>query len=73
MASIWSQETFTNAYRFLAEAHNGQLFLGTELPYIMHISFVSMEVMEALAQEPERDGNLAVQCPLLHDVIEDKA
>jgi (p)ppGpp synthase/HD superfamily hydrolase len=38
---------------------------------IMHVSFVSMEVMAALAHEPERDGNLAVQCALLHDVVED--
>jgi (p)ppGpp synthase/HD superfamily hydrolase len=56
----------------LAEAHHGQLFPGTELPYIMHVSFVSMEVMAALAQEPTRDGNLAVQYALLRDVIEDK-
>jgi (p)ppGpp synthase/HD superfamily hydrolase len=67
----WSQETYAKAYRFAAEAHNGQLFPGTELPYIMHVSFVSMEVIAALAQEPELDGNLAVQCALLHDVIED--
>ena len=69
----WSQETYTNAYRFAAEAHNGQLFPGTKLPYIMHVSFVGMEVTAALAHEPERDGNLAVQCALLHDVIEDTA
>jgi (p)ppGpp synthase/HD superfamily hydrolase len=37
----------------------------------MHVSFVSMEVMAALLHEPEQDGNLAVQCALLHDVIED--
>ena len=67
----WSQEIYTKAYRFAAEAHNGQLFPGTELPYIMHASFACMEVMAALVHEPERDGNLAVQCALLHDVIED--
>jgi (p)ppGpp synthase/HD superfamily hydrolase len=66
----WSQEVYTSAYRFAAEAHHGQLFPGTKLPYIMHVSFVSMEVLAALAQEPTRDGNLAVQCALLHDVIE---
>ena len=69
----WSQRAYTKAYRFGAEAHHGQLFPGTELPYIMHISFVSMEVMAALANESKRDGNLAVQCALLHDVIEDTA
>ena len=67
----WSQKTYATAFRFAAEAHNGQLYPGTDLPYIMHVSFVGMEVMAALVQEPERDGNLAVQCALLHDVIED--
>lgn len=37
----------------------------------MHVRFVSMEVVAGLAQEPERDGDLAVQCALLDDVIED--
>ena len=71
MPPNWSQETYLKAYRFAAEAHNDQPFPGTELPYIMHVSFVSMEVMAALAHKPEQDGNLAVQCALLHDVIED--
>ncbi|MEJ2750040.1 MAG: bifunctional (p)ppGpp synthetase/guanosine-3',5'-bis(diphosphate) 3'-pyrophosphohydrolase, partial [Anaerolineae bacterium] len=43
----WSQETYAKTYRFAVEAHHGQLFPGTELPYIMHVSFVSMEVMAA--------------------------
>jgi guanosine-3',5'-bis(diphosphate) 3'-pyrophosphohydrolase len=67
----WDKETFTKAYRFAEKAHRGQLFPGTQLPYIMHLSFVCMEVMAALAYDPRRDGNLAVQCALLHDVIED--
>jgi (p)ppGpp synthase/HD superfamily hydrolase len=67
----WSQEVYRNAYRFAAEAHNGQVFPGTDLPYIMHISFVCMEVMASLECEPGRNGNLAIQCALLHDVIED--
>ncbi|MEJ2749737.1 MAG: HD domain-containing protein, partial [Anaerolineae bacterium] len=69
----WSPEAYTKAYRFAAEAHNGQLFPGTELPYLMHLSFVAMEIMAALAREPKWEGNLAVQCALLHDVIEDTA
>ena len=71
MTLNWSQETYTKTYRFAAEAHHRQLFPGTELPYIMHVSFVCMEVTAALAYEPEQDGHLAVQCALLHDVIED--
>jgi (p)ppGpp synthase/HD superfamily hydrolase len=32
-----------------------------------------MEVIAALRAEPERDQELAVQCALLHDVVEDTA
>jgi len=67
----WSQDAYTTAYWFAAETHRGQTYPGTDLPYLMHLSFVTMEVMAALTVEPEHDGNLAVQCALLHDTIED--
>lgn len=67
----WTQETFTRAYRFAAKAHNGQLFPGTDLPYIMHVTFVCMEIIACLEVEKGHNGDLAVQCALLHDVIED--
>jgi (p)ppGpp synthase/HD superfamily hydrolase len=67
----WSQDGCVRAYRFAAEAHQGQTVPGTALPYIMHVSLVSMEVMAALQAEPGHEGDLAVQCALLHDVIED--
>ena len=71
MTSTWSQDLYIKAYRFAADAHNGQIFPGTELPYIMHISFVAMEVIAALENDHGLDGNLAVQCALLHDTLED--
>ena len=71
MQNNWHQSEYSKAYRFAAEAHQGQTVPGTELPYLMHVSLVSMEILAALAIETERDGNLAVQCALLHDVIED--
>jgi (p)ppGpp synthase/HD superfamily hydrolase len=71
MSSNWDQETYIKAYRFAAEAHQGQLYPGTELPYLMHLSFVSMEILVVLKIESGHDGNLAVQCALLHDSIED--
>ena len=67
----WSQDVYAIAFRFAAEAHNGQLFPGTDLPYLVHISLVCMEVIAALNDENHLDGNLAIQCALLHDVIED--
>ena len=70
--SPW-QEHYIKAYRFAAQAHNGQTVPDTDIPYIMHLSLVSMEVIASCAAEPGRDAELAVQCALLHDVIEDTA
>lgn len=67
----WSQENYITAYRFAAHAHQGQKFPGTNIPYIMHLSFVSMEVIAALSIEKEHDGDLAIQCAILHDTLED--
>lgn len=73
MTNNWSQDTYIKAYRFAALAHQGQKVTGTEIPYIQHLSFVSMEVIAALNMEKDHDGNLAVQCAILHDTIEDTA
>ena len=67
----WTQEDYIQAYQFAAQAHQGQTFPGTDLPYLMHLSFVSMEVIAALAVEPQKNEALAVKSALLHDVIED--
>ena len=67
----WSQEEYIRAYHFAAKTHRGQNFPGTGLPYLIHISFVSMEIIAALAVEKVNHPDLAVQCALLHDVIED--
>jgi len=94
--SPWSQELYINAYRFAAQAHGWQRMPGTPLPYIMHLSFVAMEILAAVAQgasepllhtpaprgagaptgtrdgvEPSFSADLAVQCALLHDTLED--
>lgn len=65
------QDHYIKAYRFAALAHNGQKVPDTDIPYLMHLSLVSMEVIASFVAEPARDAALAVQCALLHDVIED--
>ncbi|MBD2498319.1 HD domain-containing protein [Nostoc sp. FACHB-280] len=67
----WSQESYIKAYQFAAIAHQDQTIPGSELPYIIHLSFVSMELIAALSLEKVTDGNLAIQCAVLHDTIED--
>jgi (p)ppGpp synthase/HD superfamily hydrolase len=71
MTSDWDRELYIKACLFAAQAHRGQLYPGTDLPYLLHLNLVSMEIIAALSAEPGHDGNLAVQCALLHDTIED--
>jgi len=65
------QDAYLAAWRFAAEAHQGQIVPGTDLPYLLHIGAVAMEVLVAHALEPLPDPLLAAQCALLHDTVED--
>jgi (p)ppGpp synthase/HD superfamily hydrolase len=69
----WSPDAYTQALHFAAHAHRGQTVPGSDMPYLAHVCNVAMEVMTAIASA--NDGvahpDLAVQCGLLHDVIED--
>lgn len=67
----WSQDIYLKALGFAAQAHNGQKVPGTDLPYLMHVVSVCMEVTAVISQEGASDPDLAVQCALLHDTIED--
>jgi len=67
----WSQEKYIAALRFATEAHVGQTISGTAHPYVVHAAQVAMEVTGALMMERVDDPDLAVQCALLHDVVED--
>ncbi len=75
MGKDWSPDVYIRAYRYAAAAHwnsnTKQLVPGTGLPYLMHFSMVAMEVIAALEKKAGLDGDLAIQCALLHDTIED--
>jgi (p)ppGpp synthase/HD superfamily hydrolase len=71
MPSPWSQDTYIRTYRFAAHAHRWQKVPGTSFPYIMHLSFVAMEILAVASAEDIDDPNLALQCALLHDSLED--
>lgn len=70
MPNPWSREKYFKAYNFAAEAHSGQLIPGTNMPYVVHVSLVAMEILAALAVETVERPNLAVQCALLHECLE---
>jgi (p)ppGpp synthase/HD superfamily hydrolase len=58
------------ALHFAARAHGDQKTLAG-LPYVVHLTSVAIEVACALRAEPGRDEALAIECALLHDVVED--
>ena len=72
----WSPETFAKAWQFATIAHQGQLY-GSQhpelkIPYINHIGSVTIEVVFALQNSSQNlNGTLAINCALLHDVLED--
>lgn len=70
-APPWNPDRYLVAVRFAAEVHQGQIVPGTDLPYLLHVTTVCAEVMAALSAEIDDDPDLAVQCALLHDAMED--
>ncbi len=64
-------DLYDAALRFATAAHTGQKVKGSDLPYSVHFTIVSMETIRAIRAEPVALPDLAVQCALLHDVVED--
>ena len=75
--TLWSQDAWHDAWDLAAEAHLGQKMPGQEIPYLSHVGAVAMEVSWAIAaraeSQPVARPTLAIQCALLHDVVEDTA
>ena len=69
---MWSQDLYQETILFVAEAHKEQKVPGTDLPYLVHLSNVCMEVMAALHFDSERvNPDVCILCALLHDSVED--
>lgn len=70
---MYSPELYQRALRYAAEAHLGQCLPGSDLPYLVHLANVAMEVERApcSAKPGQYDGDLAIACALLHDTLED--
>jgi (p)ppGpp synthase/HD superfamily hydrolase len=71
----WSIAKYAAAWEFATRRHMGQTYGGRahdeQIPYIAHVASVAAEVLWALGGEPGWDVDFAVQCALLHDVLED--
>jgi (p)ppGpp synthase/HD superfamily hydrolase len=59
------------AWQFAAIRHQGQRYPGTELPYLVHIGAVLLNLLPVLQETPLLDTALAQCCAILHDTMED--
>jgi (p)ppGpp synthase/HD superfamily hydrolase len=75
MKPNWSQDKYIEAWDIATLAHQGQTYPGPiegqRFDYINHIGSVTMELIWALTEDESLNGDLAVQCAILHDIIED--
>ena len=75
--NLWSPDLFQKAWRFAARYHAGQTYGGANegerIDYLVHIGSVAMEVAWGLTALPMPNPDLAIQCALLHDTLEDTA
>ena len=74
--NTWDREKYIRAWMFATKHHSGQKYGGNQegeyVDYINHIGMVTMEVLWALQNSKQAyDADLAVQCAILHDTIED--
>ena len=67
------QKLYQQAISYAAEKHaqNNQKIPGTNLPYVVHLSNVAMELFVASSANDGLNMEFAVQVALLHDLIED--
>ena len=70
---LWNPDIYIKAWNFASQVHGVQRVPGTGAPYINHIGLVTMEVIAALPHADINAPDLAIQCALLHDTIEDTA
>ncbi len=76
MSKLWTQDVFNQAWDYASLAHHGQTYStpveGVRMDYINHVGAVAMELMWGLAADNQGlDFDYALQCALLHDVLED--
>ena len=78
---LWNEEIYRQTISFAGRAHAKQNIPGMEIPYLKHLACVTMETASAILNaqlgknqnenQNDLDINFAIQCALLHDVIED--
>ncbi len=67
---MWNQDLYQKAIAFAGSAHRNQLVPSKDYNYVVHLANVASEVSRAFFVE-DINQDLAIQCALLHDVLED--
>lgn len=67
------QTLYQKAIAFATKKHaeKNQTVPGTDLPYVVHLSNVAMEILVASTKSKLFNTRFAVQVALLHDILED--
>lgn len=67
------QTKYQKAIQSAAKRHadSNQVIPGTNLPYVVHLSNVAMEILIAAQKTEHFDPEFAIQVALLHDILED--
>ncbi len=67
------QTLYQRAILFAARKHkdSGNVITGTDLPYLVHVCNVAMEIFIAASQTTDFNLGFAIQVALLHDTLED--
>lgn len=67
------QSIYQKTIKFAAKKHadQNQVIPGTNLPYVVHLSNVTMEIIFASQETKEFNTAFAIQVALLHDILED--
>ena len=68
-----AQALYQEAIKFATAKHleKDQKVPGTDLPYVVHVSNVAMEILIASSHSGNFNLGFAVQVALLHDTMED--
>ncbi|MDR0710730.1 MAG: HD domain-containing protein [Prevotellaceae bacterium] len=65
------QTLYQQAILYAAACHGNQKIPGSDIPYVVHLSNVCMEILFAAQKTESFDLQLAIPVTLLHDVLED--
>jgi (p)ppGpp synthase/HD superfamily hydrolase len=71
MTILWDPDLYNRTMWFAGRVHKEQKIPGQEIPYLLHLAQVCQEALGAAIADSGLDGNLVMQCAILHDTIED--